>query len=120
MKNFIVLTMVCLVALVLVPQIHFANASLEGKVSEKQYVNIRAEVWNLFFRMTTAAFVVGAIVSESTSRRKRPDRCGGFGLQAAEFLRVSRRLEGLRRASRAGPREFYRKAGRNLRDYGTK
>ncbi|TLX72557.1 MAG: heme transporter CcmC [Thaumarchaeota archaeon] len=63
MKNFIVLTMVCLVALVLVPQIHFANAALIGKVSEKQYVNIRAEVWNLFFRMTTAAFVVGAIVS---------------------------------------------------------
>ena len=63
MKNFIVLTMVCLVALVLVPQIHFANASLEGKVSEKQYVNIRAEVWNLFFRMTTAAFTVGAVVS---------------------------------------------------------
>jgi heme/copper-type cytochrome/quinol oxidase subunit 2 len=63
MKNFIVLTMVCLVALVLVPQIHFASASLEGKVSEKQYVNIRAEVWNLFFRMTTAAFTVGAVVS---------------------------------------------------------
>src|SRR2546430_12178871 len=31
--------------------------------------------------------------AESTSRRKRPDRCGGFGLQAAEFLRVSRRSE---------------------------
>lgn len=85
MKNFIVLTMVCLVTLVLVPQIHFANASLEGKVSEKQYVNIRAEVWNLFFRMTTAAFVVGAVVSgtmiwlcwrfrESHPKNKNPTR----------------------------------------------
>lgn len=29
----------------------------------KEYVNRRAEIWNLFFRMTTAAFVVGAVVS---------------------------------------------------------
>lgn len=28
-----------------------------------EYVNRRAEIWNLFFRMTTAAFVVGAVVS---------------------------------------------------------
>jgi len=63
MKSIIAISVVCLVALVLVPQIHFANAALGGQVSEKQYVNIRAEVWNLFFRMTTAAFVVGAVVS---------------------------------------------------------
>jgi heme/copper-type cytochrome/quinol oxidase subunit 2 len=63
MKNFIVLAVICLLVIVLVPQIHIASASLGGKISEKQYVNIRAEVWNLFFRMTTAAFVVGAIVS---------------------------------------------------------
>jgi heme/copper-type cytochrome/quinol oxidase subunit 2 len=63
MKSIITISVVCLVALVIIPQIHFANAALGGQVSEKQYVNIRAEVWNLFFRMTTAAFVVGAVVS---------------------------------------------------------
>ena len=79
------LAVACLVALVLVPQIHFASASLEGKVSEKQYVNIRAEVWELFFRMTTAAFTVGAVVSgtmiwlcwrfrESHPKNKTPTR----------------------------------------------
>ena len=63
MKSFIAISVICLVALVIIPQIHFANAALGGQVSEKQYVNIRAEVWNLFFRMTTAAFTVGAVVS---------------------------------------------------------
>ena len=63
MKSLIAISFVCLVALVIIPQIHFANAALGGQVSEKQYVNIRAEVWNLFFRMTTAAFTVGAVVS---------------------------------------------------------
>ncbi len=63
MKSIVAISLVCLVAIVLVPQIHFANAALGGQVSEKQYVNIRAEVWNLFFRMTTAAFTVGAVVS---------------------------------------------------------
>ena len=29
----------------------------------KEYINRRAEIWNLFFRMTTAAFTVGAVVS---------------------------------------------------------
>ena len=29
----------------------------------KEYVNRRVEIWNEFFRMTTAAFVVGAEVS---------------------------------------------------------
>ena len=29
----------------------------------KEYVNRRVLIWNEFFRMTTAAFVVGAIVS---------------------------------------------------------
>ena len=63
MKSLIAVSLVCLVALVIVPQIHFANAAIGEQVSEKQYVNIRAEVWNLFFRMTTAAFTVGAVVS---------------------------------------------------------
>ena len=29
----------------------------------KEYVNRRVLIWNEFFRMTTAAFVVGAVVS---------------------------------------------------------
>jgi heme/copper-type cytochrome/quinol oxidase subunit 2 len=29
----------------------------------QEYVNRRVEIWNLFFRMTSAAFVVGAVVS---------------------------------------------------------
>ncbi len=62
MKSFIAISVVCLVALVLIPQIHFASAALGGQVSEKQYVNIRAEVWNLFLRMTTAVFTVGSVV----------------------------------------------------------
>src|SRR5713226_2889909 len=85
MKSLIVLAVACLVTLVLVPQIHFASASLEGKVSEKQYVNIRAEVWNIFFRIKTADFVVSAIVSgtmiwlcwrfrESHPKNKTPTR----------------------------------------------
>src|SRR5438309_1189738 len=89
MKSFIAVSMICLVTLVLVPQIHFANAALGGQVSEKQYVNIRAEVWNLFFRMTTAAFVVGAVVSgtmiwlvwrfrESNPKNKTPTRWEKF------------------------------------------
>lgn len=38
-------------------------ASLAFGEEAKEYVNRRAEIWNLFFRMTTAAFVVGAVVS---------------------------------------------------------
>ncbi len=63
MKTLIAVSVVMLIALALVSQMHFANAQLGQKVSEKQYINLRAEVWNEFFRMTTAAFVVGAVVS---------------------------------------------------------
>jgi heme/copper-type cytochrome/quinol oxidase subunit 2 len=34
-----------------------------GQEKAGEYLNRRAEVWNLFFRMTTAAFVIGAVVS---------------------------------------------------------
>ncbi|MGI0083060.1 MAG: heme transporter CcmC [Nitrosopumilaceae archaeon] len=59
MKSIIMLMVVSLFALVIFPMINFADAATEGK----EYVKLRNEVWNLFFRMTTAAFVVGAVVS---------------------------------------------------------
>ena len=34
-----------------------------GEEKAGQYLNRRAEIWNLFFRMTTAAFVIGSVVS---------------------------------------------------------
>ena len=63
MKKVIAVSIIALIALVVVPQIHFANAQLGTDKSAKQYINLRAEVWNEFFRMTTAAFTVGAVVS---------------------------------------------------------
>ncbi len=59
MKSIIMLTAVSLIAIVIFPMINFADAQTEGT----EYVKLRNEVWNLFFRMTTAAFVVGAVVS---------------------------------------------------------
>ncbi|MGI0046564.1 MAG: heme transporter CcmC [Nitrosotalea sp.] len=61
--TIIAISIITLVALALVPQIHFAYAQLAQQTSAKQYINMRADVWNLFFRMTTAAFTVGAVVS---------------------------------------------------------
>ncbi len=64
MKTLIIaISVITLVAVALIPQIHFASAQLAQTQSAKQYINLRAEVWNEFFRMTTAAFTVGAIVS---------------------------------------------------------
>ena len=63
MKRIIAVSIIALIALALVPQIHFAHAQVGQKESAKQYINLRAEVWNEFFRMTTAAFTVGAVVS---------------------------------------------------------
>src|SRR3970282_2708943 len=59
MKNIIGLFMV-LSILVILPtvQIVFAAGDEPG-----QYVDRRVEIWNLFFRMMTVAFVVGAVVS---------------------------------------------------------
>ncbi|HZS73977.1 MAG TPA: heme transporter CcmC [Candidatus Nitrosotalea sp.] len=82
MKKIIAVSIIALVALALVPQ--FAHAQTEDK-SAKQYINLRAEVWNEFFRMTTAAFTVGAVVSgtmiwlvwrfrESHPKNKTPTR----------------------------------------------
>jgi len=63
MKTLIAVSIIILVALAVVPQINFVHAQLAQQTSAKQYTNVRAEVWNEFFRMTTAAFTVGAIVS---------------------------------------------------------
>jgi len=89
MKTLIAVLIVTLITIVLVPQMHFANAQLGHKVTEKQYINLRAEVWNEFFRMTTAAFTVGAIVSgtmiwlvwrfrESNPKNKNPTKWEKF------------------------------------------
>jgi heme/copper-type cytochrome/quinol oxidase subunit 2 len=82
MKRIIAVSIIVLVALAFVPQ--FAHAQTQEK-SAKQYINLRAEVWNEFFRMTTAAFTVGAVVSgtmiwlvwrfrESHPKNKAPTR----------------------------------------------
>lgn len=63
MKTLIAISIITIVALALIPQLYFAHAQLAQQTSPKQYINLRAEVWNEFFRMTTAAFTVGAIVS---------------------------------------------------------
>jgi heme/copper-type cytochrome/quinol oxidase subunit 2 len=64
MKRIVVVSLFALIAISFVPQmIHFAHAQSSQGQSEKQYINLRAEVWNEFFRMTTAAFTVGAVVS---------------------------------------------------------
>lgn len=64
MKTIIIaVSIIALIALAIVPQVEIAHAQLSQKVSEKQYLDLRVEVWNLFFRMTTAAFTVGAVVS---------------------------------------------------------
>jgi len=59
MKREIVLTAVTLSVLLVIPLVNLADAA----TGEKEYIKVRNEVWNLFFRMTTAAFVVGAVVS---------------------------------------------------------
>ncbi len=89
MKSIIAVTIIALLAVALVPQIHFAHAQVDQKQSAKQYINLRAEVWNEFFRMTTAAFTVGAVVSgtmiwlvwrfrESHPKNKTPTRWEGL------------------------------------------
>lgn len=64
MKTLIAVSIIGLIALAIVPQMNLAFAQLDSKAtSAEKYINLRGEVWNLFFRMTTAAFVVGAVVS---------------------------------------------------------
>ena len=85
MKRIIAVSIIALIAFALVSQIHFVHAQKADEKSAKQYINLRAEVWNEFFRMTTAAFTVGAVVSgtmiwlvwrfrESHPKNKTPTR----------------------------------------------
>ncbi len=50
---------IVLLTLVILPTIEYAFAQDEPG----EYMDRRVEIWNLFFRMMTVAFVVGAVVS---------------------------------------------------------
>jgi len=60
MKAFIGLFLV-LAVLIIVPAIDLAFA--QGGDEPGEYLDRRVVIWNLFFRMMTVAFVVGAVVS---------------------------------------------------------
>lgn len=48
-----------LAVLVVLPTVQLAFAGIEPG----QYIQRKAEIWNLFFKMMTIAFTVGAVVS---------------------------------------------------------
>ena len=54
---------VCYLAISLVILFVLPTITIAFGEETKDYVNRRVEIWNLFFRMTTAAFVIGAVVS---------------------------------------------------------
>ena len=58
MKNIIGLFMVLSILIVL-PSLQYAFAQDEPG----EYMDRRVEIWNLFFRMMTVAFTIGAVVS---------------------------------------------------------
>ena len=58
MRNIIGLFTV-LSILIILPSLQYALAA--GEPGE--YLDRRVEIWNLFFRMMTVAFVIGAVVS---------------------------------------------------------
>ena len=51
---------IVLLTLVILPTIEYAFAQGDEPA---EYMDRRVEIWNLFFRMMTVAFVVGAVVS---------------------------------------------------------
>ena len=51
---------IVLLTLVILPTIEYAFAQGD---KPGEYMDRRVEIWNLFFRMMTVAFVVGAVVS---------------------------------------------------------
>ncbi len=51
---------IVLLTLVILPTIEYAFAQGD---EPGEYMDRRVEIWNLFFRMMTVAFVVGAVVS---------------------------------------------------------
>ena len=58
MKNIIGLFMV-LSILIILPSLQFAF----GQDEAGEYLDRRVAIWNLFFRMMTVAFTIGAVVS---------------------------------------------------------
>lgn len=46
--------------LVIIPSLEYAFAAGD---EAGQYIDRRAEIWNLFFRMMVVAFTIGAVVS---------------------------------------------------------
>jgi heme/copper-type cytochrome/quinol oxidase subunit 2 len=58
MRNIIGLFTV-LSILIIIPNLQYALAQDEPG----EYMDRRVEIWNLFFRMMTVAFVIGAVVS---------------------------------------------------------
>ena len=59
MKKFVGLFLV-LVVLVIIPAVDYVFAAGD---EPGEYLDRRVIIWNLFFRMMTIAFVVGAVVS---------------------------------------------------------
>jgi len=59
MKKFVGLFLV-LVVLVIIPTVDYVFAAGD---EPGEYLDRRVVIWNLFFRMMTIAFVVGAVVS---------------------------------------------------------
>jgi len=59
MKKFVGLFLV-LVVLVIIPAVDYVFAAGD---EPGEYLDRRVIIWNLFFRMMTVAFVVGAVVS---------------------------------------------------------
>lgn len=59
MRHIIGLSLV-LTVLVIIPTIEYAFAAPN---EPGEYLDRRVEIWNLFFRMMTVAFTIGAVVS---------------------------------------------------------
>ncbi len=59
MRNIIGLSML-LSILIILPSLQYALAAGD---EPGEYLDRRVEIWNLFFRMMTVAFVIGAVVS---------------------------------------------------------
>ena len=58
MRNIIGLFMI--LSVIIFPSLQFAFAAGD---EPGEYLDRRVEIWNLFFRMMTVAFVIGAVVS---------------------------------------------------------
>ena len=86
MKKFIAPLLV-LAALVIVPAVDLAFAAGD---EPGEYLDRRVVIWNLFYRLMTVAFTVGAVVSGTMIWQ-----CGGLGnLIQRQNLLLMRELTG--------------------------